>query len=167
MQFRVVGFAFLGLAAGLILWLAWQFALVVPKQEIATRLQVSHYDVDGRTLQEIRDQLRARGPAGFAARTDWQITTGLTCRVTLETQIRLPRHTDVASLARALKGRWLSFERSLRLHEHTHQFHGLSAARDIAKHRCFGTGRIIADWAQQDRLLDESTGHGWSEGVRF
>lgn len=95
--------------------------------------QIDHYTVSGTTADEIREQIRKRGPnnggtSDAAARAwytyDWLATSGGTrgCKATVKiiTRIRFPRHANPAHLSPAMRAEWTRFTRDLEHHEVGH-----------------------------------------------
>jgi predicted secreted Zn-dependent protease len=95
--------------------------------------QIEYYTVSGTTAQEIREQIRRRGPnnggtSDAAARAwytyDWSATSAgpKSCKATVKisTRIRFPRHANPASLTPAMRAEWMRFTRDLEHHEVGH-----------------------------------------------
>ena len=51
--------------------------------------------------------------------------------------------------------------------ERLHAAHGVAAAREIHDAGCRNARKIINKWARQDRVLDRTTRHGKTQGVRL
>ncbi len=126
---------------------------------------VDFYEVDALDRKGLLRQFSVRGPHGYAAMTRWYVDWSLFCQVRLRTEILLPKHVQREALTDYQRQEWDRYLVALRLHERSHQLHGMSAAKEVAGTYCFGARSIIGAWAEQDKLLDHRTQHGAQTGV--
>jgi predicted secreted Zn-dependent protease len=127
----------------------------------------TNYAVDGRDAGTILNQMAQRGPNGFWAYTTWYVRWTANCRVSLEIDYILPRHSRPNALPEHLRVRWAWMHANLVRHERKHGQHGINAANELIAKRCRNGDSIIQKWANADRRLDARTGHGRTEGVVF
>lgn len=125
------------------------------------------YSVDAVTAEGILQQMKARGPNGHWAYTDWYVKWTGSCQLSVAITYTMPKHRNEAKLDPALRKRWQSMVAALRKHEQKHGQHGINAAQEIEKGKCANGDALIKKWANQDKVLDKRTQHGAREGVVF
>ena len=126
-----------------------------------------HYPVSGDNLGELRREMEQNGPNGFWGYTRWWIEWSKRCEVTLTTTITMPRLEQPERLSARDLVIWQRMEAALYAHERLHAAHGIAAAREIHQAGCRNARAIINKWARQDRILDRTTRHGRTQGVRL
>ena len=62
---------------------------------------------------------------------------------------------------------WQRMEAALLAHARLDAAHGVAAAPEIHDAGCRNARKIINKWARQDRVLDRTTRHGKTQGVRL
>lgn len=136
-------------AAGGALLLA---ALGIPTVQAApdAGLTIEYYDVQGTTLEQLRESLRTLGPVDddgerHHGQVRWNLqwrynysTDRGGCRLTgftvqRSTTMQLPRWVDVDRVSPALRSDWERYSRALRLHEDGHVETGALAAAEIER----------------------------------
>jgi predicted secreted Zn-dependent protease len=117
---------------------------------VSGRTTVLYYDVHGRTFEEVRTDMRRRGPKidgiSFVAETrspmrwSWhtQSMGGASCAisdvsVTLSAQITLPRWIPPVDTEPGLAAEWKRFLTALELHEAGHKDISAKAGREIVE----------------------------------
>ena len=126
-----------------------------------------HYPVSGSNLGELRREMAQNGPEGFWGYTRWWIEWSNRCKVTLTITITMPRLEQPERLSPRDLGIWQRMEAALYAHERLHAAHGIAAAREIHEANCRNARAIINRWAEQDRILDQTTRNGRTQGVRL
>lgn len=154
--------------AGALLWFA---ASLVRADEA----EIQYYDIVGRSAQELRDQMNAKGPTGRRGdrvdghthwKTSWKFRyapsgegcTFTSIEVVTAGIITLPRWTGEADASGALAKQWGDFSAALLRHEKGHFAHGLKAAGEIeALGRSFrvpgSCATIESEFAQQAKAI--------------
>lgn len=125
------------------------------------------YRVDGTTASQILAQMQQRGPNGYWAYTNWYVRWTGSCQVSVEISYTVPKHMNEAALPANLRTRWQAMYNALVAHERKHGQHGINAANEIAAAGCTNGDAIIKKWANADKVLDQRTTHGKTEGVVF
>jgi len=117
---------------------------------VSGRTTVLYYDVHGRTFEEVRADMRRRGPkvdgTSFVGETRspmrWRWRTqsmgGASCSisevsVSVNAQITLPRWTPPADTEPGLAGEWKRFLAALEVHEAGHKDISAKAGREIVE----------------------------------
>lgn len=158
----------------------------------STPVRIEYFDVQGGDYNALLASLNARGR--FHARADWKLTyryqsvaAAAGCSVgelttTLELTMTLPRWRPPAGASRELMGRWERYMGALRSHEEGHLQHGREferefrrAAATLADRSCDSLqarvralfGEMLARYQSRDKLYDEQTGHGRTQGAVF
>lgn len=129
--------------------------------------QLVHYPVSGSNLGELRREMAQNGPEGFWGFTRWWVQWNKRCEVTLSITITMPRLEEPERLSARDLDIWQRMEAALLAHERLHAAHGVAAAREIHDAGCRNARKIINKWARQDRVLDRTTRHGKTQGVRL
>lgn len=113
-------------------------------------LTIEYYDVQGTTLEQLRESLRTLGPVDddgerHHGQVNWNLqwrynysTDRGGCRLTgftvqRSTTMQLPRWVDVDRVSPALRSDWERYSRALRLHEDGHVETGALAAAEIER----------------------------------
>jgi predicted secreted Zn-dependent protease len=113
-------------------------------------LTIEYYDVQGTTLEQLRESLRTLGPVDddgerHHGQVRWNLqwrynysTDRGGCRLTgftvqRSTTMQLPRWVDVDRVSPALRSDWERYSRALRLHEDGHVETGALAAAEIER----------------------------------
>lgn len=125
------------------------------------------YRVDATTANQILAQMNQRGPNGYWAYTSWYVRWTGNCQVSVEINYTMPKHVNEAALPANLRARWEAMVNALVAHERKHGQHGINAANEIAAAGCKNGDAIIRKWANADKVLDQRTTHGKTEGVVF
>ena len=131
------------------------------------KIKQTTYRIHGTTAKQILAQMKQHGPNGYWAYTDWYVRWTGSCRVSVEIDYKVPKHTNEAALPANLRARWKAMVAALVKHEHEHGQHGINAANEIAAAGCLNGDAIIKKWANEDTRLDKRTRHGKKEGVVF
>lgn len=139
--------------------------LYIPTQEVDKFVDFQYYEIQSSSLDEIRDEIRRKGPSGFAARTDWFVSWNWRCAVKLRTTFILPKLLDSEALSEVEQARWERFLKRVMFHERGHQHHGMQASKNVKNSRCISAKKIVAEYAEQDRRYDLLTGHGRTQGA--
>jgi predicted secreted Zn-dependent protease len=109
-----------------------------------------YYDIEGQTVDELRDQMNIHGVGWtdgntYDAFTDWHVKWNYTYRLTaggctirsvdttLNVEFRLPRWKNYADGPAALRKKWNVYMRLLRQHENGHKDIAIKAATEIEK----------------------------------
>jgi predicted secreted Zn-dependent protease len=149
------------------------------------------YDVAGRDAAALQAAL----PDGFHGLARWDVTYSYrvaptpqgTCRVTgvrtaMTGRLTVPRWTDEAQAAPALRAAWTRYLDALMRHEDGHLDTGHALARALHQDIGAATGpdcktlradidhraeRLIDDHQARDRRYDAETDHGATQGARF
>jgi len=118
--------------------------------EPAVNISYDNYDIEGRTADELRQQMNIHGVVWtngsiYDAYTGWNVKWNYWYRLakagcsissvdtTLNVEFRLPRWTNYSEGPPALKRKWEAYTRSLRQHEDGHKKIGLTAAAEIQR----------------------------------
>lgn len=125
------------------------------------------YRVNATSVDGILREMQQNGPNGYWAYTRWYVRWSGSCQVSLEIRYTMPKHTQRAAMATSTRAAWDQMIAALKSHEEQHGAHGINAARELVRNGCRNGNRIVAKWAEQDRIYDRQTGHGRSEGVIF
>ncbi|MEO0370282.1 MAG: DUF922 domain-containing protein [Pseudomonadota bacterium] len=126
-----------------------------------------YYTVTATTPQGLRSQmLQLRGDDVWGV-TRWQVDWTASCRVSVDIIYTIPRHARRSAMPADLLARWDRMIVALRSHEQRHGSHAVRAGREMVQQNCRNAGGIIAKWEEQDRLYDQVTGHGRTEGAVF
>jgi len=161
------------------------------------RTSVFYYDVRGRTFDELRADMRSKGPkidgrsfvgeARSPMRWSWRTeSSGRTCSirevtVSLNAQITLPRWTPPADAEPGLVDEWKRFIAALEEHEAGHKDISARAGREITNRlrglsdlcsqlgtRASNLARtIVARASDEQALYDATTRHGLTQGTAF
>ena len=135
-----------------------------PKVTVTTE----YYAVTGNTIEELRQQMTAKGPKGFWAYAEWRVNWSATCQVRLRITYTYPRWVNREQASPKLRERWDTFIANLITHEKGHGTNGRSAAHEIDKTRCNRDPVAIARrWSKQDEIYDKETSHGATQGAVF
>jgi predicted secreted Zn-dependent protease len=94
------------------------------------------YTVNGTTAEALLSQMRRKGPNGFWAYTRWYVRWTGSCRVSLEINYTMPRHTNRGGMPANLRQQWDRMIAALKAHEEQHGAHGINAARELVQKRC-------------------------------
>jgi predicted secreted Zn-dependent protease len=157
-----------------------------------TPARIEYFDVQGDSHEALLSALNARGR--FHGRADWKLLyryqirpVGSDCAVgdlttTLELVMTLPRWTPPAGAPGELVARWQRYVAALRIHEEGHLQHGRdferefrAAAATLADRNCdllrervsVLFNDLLARYQSRDKLYDEDTGHGRTQGAIF
>ncbi|MEM1307035.1 MAG: DUF922 domain-containing protein [Pseudomonadota bacterium] len=134
----------------------------------SVRVTTQTYAIRGRTAAQLKQQMARRGPQGYWAYARWNVRWTANCKVTVRVRYTMPRWANKASGSARLRQKWRRMMRALRAHENQHGRHGIQAARELVRTRCRGNPHaVVARWAAQDRIFDQRTNHGVSQGVRL
>ncbi len=125
----------------------------------------TYYDVSGRTASELKRDMQKSSSNGFWAFTRWQVSWSASCHVTVSITMHLPRLRDRAQVSLPLRNRWDRMIANLRLHESGHAQNALNAGRAVLAADCQDPKTIVQKWMENDKVYDEATGHGRSQGV--
>jgi predicted secreted Zn-dependent protease len=187
------------LSAGIIIVLFWALTSIAGA-EPTIKTNYDYYDIEGRTAAELRDQMNRNGVLWtdgntYDAYTGWNVRwkyryriTDYDCSIssvatTLNVEFRLPRWTNYASGAAALRRKWDKYMQSLRRHENGHRDLGVQAAIEIERsiaalepaalcddlaEAANELGRsIVSEYTAKEREYDEQTNYGESQGAVF
>lgn len=124
------------------------FACLDARAELVITDKSVHYDIHGRSLMALRDELRTKGPVGStgvrvagltAAELAWEAVyddSGTGCRVSssrvgLDITTTLPRWQSPGLSERFLQRRWQSAAEAIASHEAEHRALAVEAARQL------------------------------------
>ena len=155
-------------------------------------LRIEHYEVSGRTAEEIRasiDRHRALAPRSrrrFDGYTFWSMYWHVPgrpegpCRVERalvmrQVTVSLPRLVDSGELSPAVRRRWRTYLRHLERHEATHVRHVYDGGRELVRavrNSDCAAARGVAEaileaMHRRNREYDRRTRHGLLEGAHF
>jgi predicted secreted Zn-dependent protease len=160
--------------------------------EKATAVRLQYFDVEGTDHASLLAALKARGH--FHGRADWKLSYRLQPRAvadacaagdistTLDLAVTLPRWRPPAGVSADLVTRWERYVAALREHEDGHLQHGREFEREFRKaaatlsaRDCAALDRavravfneMLARYQDRDKLYDERTGHGRTQGAVF
>jgi predicted secreted Zn-dependent protease len=135
-----------------------------PKVTVSTE----YYTVTGSSIEELRQQMTAKGPKGFWGYAEWRVNWSAKCLVNLRITYTIPRWADRDKASPKLRARWDRFIANLITHEKGHGTNGRNAAAEIDKTACAKDPVGIAKrWSHQDVIYDEKTNHGATQGAVF
>jgi predicted secreted Zn-dependent protease len=153
-------------AAALAAFLICSLALRNASAEPAVSYVTKGYDIWGTTSAELRAQMNKHGPRGNWAYTDWYVTWTPNCRVSLRITFTFPHWINQNDATNALRVEWTHMLTNLQTHEQGHAQHGRNAAAEVEASGCHGNPKSITDkWARQDKVYDDQTDHGRTQGV--
>ena len=121
------------------------------RAEIAINMTERTYDVFGASVEELRAQMKARGP--FSEKSEGHVpaqtrsTVGFTftvrqaggrchlrrIKVTADVNYLFPNWADPAGADRALAEKWFAYREALQIHEEKHGEMVVAAARDVER----------------------------------
>ena len=126
------------------------------------------YDVDGETVEDIRAAMTANSPESYWGYTKWYVSWTAQCEVSVKITYTFPNWTDHDDADEELQQYWDTFIANLELHEQGHGNNGRSAGAEIEATGCvedpYG---IIEKWGGQDKVYDDETEHGTTQGAVF
>ena len=135
---------------------------------VSKKIQTKHYNIKGKTTQQLKHQMRTKGPNGYWAYVNWYVNWKTqNCRVSLKIKYTYPRWTDIHQAPKSIQHKWRRMISALKLHEKGHARHGIEAAREINKSNCRNPHAIIEKWAIEDKIYDQRTKHGLIQGVKL
>ena len=114
----------------------------------AADVRIVYYDIHGRTVRDLFNEMQAKGPADssgsrFPAYTRWRVSwnfryesTPGSCKLTelnasVEGTTTLPHWVEGDAASTPLKKEWQDFIAALRVHESGHYAHGVEAAAEV------------------------------------
>ncbi|MEO0774651.1 MAG: DUF922 domain-containing protein [Pseudomonadota bacterium] len=132
-------------------------------------IQTNHttYPVTGIRVDHIMNEFRYNGLNNHWAYTRWHVSWTGHCLVSLEITYIMPEHTRKRDMPANLRASWDRMMGALWAHELQHGTHAMNAAQELVNNGCQNGNAIIAKWQEQDRLFDEATHHGRTQGVIF
>ena len=113
---------------------ATAIALSAPSFTIAkptVKVSTEYYEIDGRTRDELREEMRTKGPNGYFGWTNWYIRWTGGCDVSVEVTYTMPKLKSPDGISAKLKESFDTFYDALLMHEENHGSHGISAANEI------------------------------------
>ncbi|HOT46259.1 MAG TPA: DUF922 domain-containing protein [Spirochaetota bacterium] len=135
--------------------------------------EIAYYSISGSTPEELRAEMKRKGPRGWHAYTDWNLAWN--CReVTVTCTVTMPSW-DPENPDPGLRKRFRVFWNNLAAHEQGH-VDILTRSVDAAKKRvrsmdCFSAGLAWADTlrkiTRESEEYDRVTGHGQTQGAVF
>lgn len=151
-------------AAGALIWMV-QIASPSLAAEPKVKVILKYYKVQGKTRNELIEQMQAKGPKGFWAYTSWRIHRSGTCDLDLTITYTLPQLADRARVPLRLRANWDRMIDRLSFHEQGHGDHGREAVRELIETKCQDFQSVVGKWAHQDKVYDKRTEHGLTQGV--
>jgi predicted secreted Zn-dependent protease len=163
-----------------------------PNAPAAANATFAYYDVTGATVAELFTSMRQQAPSLGFGQTLWNVTwamrwepTSGVCRVTqarvtLRTEVRLPRWEPGPGASPELVAQWRTFVENLRSHENGHLELAVAASREVERElrriqtpSCMsvqGAGnqaaqRVISAFRARDRAYDIRTRGGATQGA--
>ena len=153
-------------ASVLALFLAAFPGFAAGNETASPQIRVHYYPVYGSSSAELKAAMRARGPHGWWAYTEWWVRWTGDCQVSLSIDYTLPRWMNESEAAAGLQDEWNRMFVNLWTHEKGHGRHGINAAKEVILSNCAGNPRDITDkWANEDKVYDAETNHGVRQGV--
>ncbi len=138
------------------------YADPVEKEETIT------YEISGDSTDALAQQMRAAGPQGSWAYTKWQVNWTGDCTVTLDVTYTYPEWVDREDADQKVIDAWDEMMDALKTHETGHAENGLNAAQEVEDANCSADSQeIVAKWANQDKIYDDETNHGYTQGAHF
>jgi predicted secreted Zn-dependent protease len=151
---------------------------------VTGRTSVFHYDIQGRTFDELRADMRRKGPkidgtsfvgeARSPMRWSWRTesTGGGTCSirdvtVSVNAQITLPRWTPPADAESGLVDQWKRFSAALEEHEAGHKDISAKAGREITKQLHGLSGQCAMLSTRANDLARTIVGRAAEEQTRY
>ncbi len=140
----------------------------VAQASMTTKTQTIHYDIKGKTTQQLKAQMWNKGPNGYWAYVNWYVNWKTrSCRVSLKIKYTYPRWVNINQAPKSTQRKWRRMISALKKHEKGHARHGVEAAREINRNNCRNPQATIDKWAAQDKIYDQRTKHGLIQGVRL
>lgn len=135
---------------------------------VSKKVQVKYYTINGKTTQQLKAQMKSKGPNGYWAYVNWYVNWKTkNCRVALKIKYTYPKWANSGQAPKATQKKWRRMISALKKHENGHARHGVSAAKEISKSNCKNPKAIIKKWAAKDKSYDRKTGHGRTQGVKL
>lgn len=129
-------------------------------------IRTNYYYISGSNVNELKADMRRKGPLGYWAYARWYVRWSADCNVTVSIRYTLPKWPGKDSAPPELRAKWERMITKLREHEEGHGRHGLKAAEEIRATKCRkDPSGIVRKWAAQDGIYDRLTDHGRREGV--
>ena len=127
-----------------------------------------YYSIQGTNFQQLKQQMRRKGPKGYWAYARWDVRWSGKCKLSVTLKYTFPKWTNISAAPKSSQKAWKRMMVALKKHEQGHGKHGINAAREIEKHRCGKkSNSIISKWGNQDKKYDARTRHGKTQGVRL
>jgi len=131
------------------------------------RVNYSYYKVAGRTAAALRQHMHVEGDKNHWAFTRWRVSWSSDCDVRVSITYYLPRLKDRAQVSLPLRNRWDRMIANLKVHERGHGENGKNAGLAVLAAGCKHPKAIIQNWQENDRVYDEVTQHGLTQGVKL
>lgn len=155
------------MAAGLCL--IWPTLVLAQPQLASDEVTVVNYDVTGKTLRELQQDMKARGPQGFWAYTKTNWNWDGQCNMMYKATITMPNLASRDNLNAADLVIWDRMVGNLHSHEMEHVEIGRRWATEIKQANCdpASVAQIDARNKGSDAELDRRTDHGRLSGVHL
>ena len=135
---------------------------------MTTKIETNYYEIEGKSSQQLKRQMWNFGPNGYWSYVNWYIDWETeNCRVSLKIVYTYPKWTDIHQVSKSKQQKWQQLISALITHEIGHARHGVEAAWEISKNNCRNTEAIIEKWTEQDKIYDQRTRHGLTQGVKL
>ena len=126
-----------------------------------------YYKIKGDTAQNLKRQMKRKGPRGYWAYAKWNVKWSSKCKVKVSIKITMPQWQNKSEAPATLQKKWSKMISALKKHELNHGNHGINAAKELVSKKCKNAKKIVRKWAKQDKIYDRKTNHGRKEGVRL
>ena len=155
--------------AGIVLWAVALLAMpYIASAEPLVVERTSYFEVDGRSIPELRAQLEAKGPGGDWARSHWSVDRLPGCRLRVTIEHVLPKWVDRVSAPEPVQLKWDRMIANLVRHENRYGLHARQAAEEVEQMGCEkDISPVVDKWGNRDREYGLATWHGFTQGVAF
>ena len=150
-------------ALGVLLALGIPGASAHAKPKVSTSTQ--YYTLTGKTVPELRAELKKKGPRGYWAYTEWYVRWSGSCALSVDIKYTLPKHKSPGALDPRTRASLDSMIAALTRHEQGHGAFAINAASEIEKTRCADGDAVLAKYLKAEKAYDKKTDHGKREGV--
>lgn len=126
------------------------------------------YEISGDSTDALATQMSELGPQGSWAYTKWVVNWTGDCTVSVDVTYTYPEWVDRDDADQEVIDSWDEMMDSLKTHELGHAENGMNAAQEVEEANCSADSQdIVAKWANQDKIYDDETNHGYTQGAHF
>jgi predicted secreted Zn-dependent protease len=126
---------------------------------------IKHYSIKGKTADEIKANMKKKGPKGHWGYTEWYVKWSGSCKVDVSVKYIMPKLTSKAPAD--VKKSFDKMYAKLLKHEKNHGQSGILAGKEIEAKKCKNGDAILKKYNKRDKADDKKTKHGFTEGVKF